>query len=64
MIGLVILGSLAVISFAVGILLNLQWFPSKDGSPPPRPLPQWLAVGIVIALVAIAVIVVFLVINR
>ena len=64
MLGFVVLGGLSVVSFAIGIILNLQWFPKKDGTPPPRPLPQWAAVGLLVVLAAAAVLIFLLFLNR
>jgi len=44
-----------VISLAFGILVGLQWLPRGDGTPPPKPLSQPVAVAIAVLMGAIFV---------
>jgi hypothetical protein len=47
-----------VTSLGFGMLVRLQWFNFGGDEPPPKPLPQWLAVLIGLALTAIFLVIV------
>ena len=38
-----------LLSLVMGAVIGLQWMPQKDGSPPRKPMKQWMAVCLVVA---------------
>jgi len=35
-----------LLSLVMGAVIGLQWMPQKDGTPPRKPMPQWVAVSL------------------
>ena len=52
-----------IVSMGFGVLVRLQWFNFGGDEPPPKPLPQWAAVLIGIALFAVFLVIVIPSIN-